>query len=74
MQVTIVKYKKYTTISHLPGSGGWYKLTLEMLRVIKEQMEADDETTVSQLVRQLNAQGLSISKPQSYKHEDFRIG
>ena len=36
------------------GHGGRFKVTPEMLRVIEKQIEADDGTTVSQLVEKLN--------------------
>ena len=47
---TTANYKRNATISHLSGSGGHLKLTPEMLGVIEEQIEANNETTVSQLV------------------------
>ena len=69
---TIAEYQKNPTISHLPGSRGRFKLNPETLRVIEEQMEADDEITASQL---LNTQGFSISRTiQSYKRGRFSNG
>ena len=46
----------------LPGSGGRFKLTPEVLAIIEEQMHADDETTASQLVKMLTDAGHDVSK------------
>ena len=56
------KYKKHGTISRLPGSGRLFKLTRAMLDIVEAQMELDDETTVTQLVRILGERGYKVSK------------
>ena len=57
------KCKEHGTIHCLPGSGRCFQLTPEVLAIIEERMQEDDETTASQLVRILNAQGYTVSKP-----------
>lgn len=42
---TIKKGKEYGTLSHFPGSGRRFKLTLEILAIIDKCMKMDDETT-----------------------------
>ena len=59
---TIKKYKEHGTISRLPGSGRPFKLTRAMLDIIEAQMELDDETTATQLVRILEERGYKVSK------------
>ena len=58
---TVSKYKARGTLSRLPGSGGRFKLTPEVLDIIEAQMQADDETTATQLVKMLNAAGYNVS-------------
>ena len=41
----IQRYKAASTITCAPGSGQTSKMTTEAVRIVKEQMEADDETT-----------------------------
>ena len=53
----------HDTIHCLPGSGRCFQLEPERLAIIEERIQEDDETTASQLVRILNAQGYTISKP-----------
>ena len=60
--VTIKKHKEQGTISHLPGSGGWFKLMSEVLAIIEESMMANDETTATQLVKLVNVKGHKVSK------------
>ena len=59
---TISKYKAHGTLSPLPGSGRRFKLTPETLAMIEAQMQADDETTATQLVKMLNAAGYDVSR------------
>ena len=59
---TISKYKAHGTLSRLPGSGRRFKLTPEALAMIEAQMQADDETTATQLVKMLNAAGYDVSR------------
>ena len=56
------RYKKYGTICRLPGSGGSFKMTPEMLKLIEDQLQADDEVTASQLHRILTNKGYRVSK------------
>ena len=56
------KYKVHGTLSCLPGSGRCFKLTPEALAMIEAQMQADDETTATQLVKMLNAAGYDVSR------------
>ena len=59
---TIKRYKDHGTLCRLPGSGRRFKLTPEVLALIKERMQADDETTATQLVKMVNAAGYKVSK------------
>ena len=59
---TISKYKAHGTLSRLPGSGRRFKLMPEALAMIEAQMQADNETTATQLVKMLNAAGYDVSR------------
>ena len=48
-------------LCHLPGSGRRFKLTPEVLAMIKYRMRTDDETTATQLVKMVNAAGYNMS-------------
>ena len=68
---TIRKYKMHGTLSRLPGSGRRFKLTPDILTIIKEQMRVNDETTATQLVKIVNAVGYDVSNCSSA--EDSRM-
>ena len=59
---TIQKYKIHRTITRLPGSGRPFKLTSEVLKIIEDQMKADDETTAMQLLKIIEDQGHKVSR------------
>ena len=59
---TIQKYKTHGTITHLPGSGQPFRLTSEVLKIIEDQMKADDETTAMQLLKIIEDQGHKVSR------------
>lgn len=46
----------------LLGSGRHFKLTPEVLAMIEEWMQADDETTATQLMKMVNAAGYEVSQ------------
>ena len=59
---TIKKYKDHGTLCRLPGSGGRFKLTPEVLAMIEERMRTNDETTATQFVKMVNTVGYNVSK------------
>ena len=59
---TIKRYKDHGTLCRLPGSGWRFKLMPKVLALIEERMQADDETTATQLVKMVNAAGYEVSK------------
>jgi transposase/Fe2+ or Zn2+ uptake regulation protein len=60
--LTVKKYREHGTISRLPGSGGSFKLTPEMLRLVEDHLQEDDEATAIQLLKLLNDNGYDVSK------------
>ena len=62
MWATIKRYKDHGSLCRLPGSGRQFKLTPKVSALIEEQMQADDETTTTQLVKMVNAAGYEVSK------------
>ena len=54
-------FERYRTISHVPGSGRWTKITPEIQRLVDARMEADDETTAMQLQKMLLTNGFQLS-------------
>ena len=55
-------YKGSSSIARKPGSGRPSKITAEVKKIIEEQMQLDDETTVHQLHQLLVSKGFNISK------------
>ena len=54
-------YRATGSIARQPGSGRPTKITVEIKRIVEEQMKLDDETTAHQLHRLLIDKGYSIS-------------
>ena len=54
-------YKGSSSIARKPGSGRPSKITAEVKKIIEEQMQLDDETTVHQLHQLLVSKGFNIS-------------
>lgn len=59
----LLKFQQTGSIGRRPGSGRPSKFTTEMEAIVEEQMQADDETTASQLHRLLVSRGHKISLP-----------
>ena len=57
----ITKFNESGSLLRRPGSGRPSKTTLEVKRVVEEQMRLDDETTAYQLHALLNAKGYFLS-------------
>ena len=60
--MTVQKYVKHGTLERLPGSGGKFKLTPEILSIIENRLQEDDETTAMQLHKLLSDKGYSVLK------------
>ena len=54
-------YKKTIRLVRKPGSGRPSKMTDAVLRAVEAKMQADDETTATQLVAVLNQCGVLLS-------------
>ena len=54
-------YKETGIIGRRPGSGRPSKATVEVKRIVEEQMRADDETTAHQLRALLQSKGYPLS-------------
>ena len=57
----LIRYKRFGTIARQEGSGRPTKITPEVERIVKEQMENDDETTAFQIHKLLTDRGIRIS-------------
>ena len=57
----ITKFNESGSLLRCPGSGRPSKTTLEVKRVVEEQMRLDDKTTAYQLHALLNAKGYFLS-------------
>ena len=68
----IKKYKDHGTLGRLPGSGWHFKITPEVLAMIKERMQTDDKTTATQLVK-MNAAG-TCPRVRLFEHGGFLAG
>lgn len=55
------KFKENGSISRRPASGRPSKITNEVLKIVEEQMEADDETTATQLQKILSNHHIYLS-------------
>ena len=57
----IARYKVCRSLTRKAGSGRKSKITPEVLRIVEAKMQADDETTPTQLLDTLNRSGVNIS-------------
>ncbi len=55
------RYKDSSSVARKPGSGCPSKITAELKKVIKEQMQLDDETTTYLIRQLLVSKGFNIS-------------
>ena len=55
-------YKGSSSIARKPGSGRPSKITVEVKKIVEEQMQLDDEMAVHQLHQLLVSKGFNISK------------
>lgn len=57
----IKRYNETRTIARHPGSCRPTKITIDVIRIVERQMEADDETTAVQLQKMLSDKGHPLS-------------
>ena len=64
-------YKDFKTIGRKPGSGRPTKFDSEMLDLVENQMQADDETTATQLRQILKNRGFTVSLTTISRHRSM---